>query len=54
MSLIVETIIESFDLLDESDPKKPYEVEKHRGMCGALMALRLIPSLYIHSAFCRL
>lgn len=37
----VETITHIFDLLDESDAEKPHEVEKHREMCRALMALRL-------------
>lgn len=37
----VETITRIFDLLDESDAKTPHDVEKHREMCRALMALRL-------------
>lgn len=40
-SVPVETIIHIFDLLDESDAEKPHDVQRHREMCRALMALRL-------------
>lgn len=40
-SVPVETMTHIFELLDEADAKKGHDVEKHREMCRALMALRL-------------
>lgn len=40
-SLPIEIITHIFDLLDESDVEMPLEIDKHRKMCKALMALRL-------------
>ena len=40
-SLPFETITHIFDLLDESEPRKPCDLRKHREMCKTLMALRL-------------
>lgn len=40
-SLPIEIITHIFDLLDESDTEMPLEIDKHRKMCKALMALRL-------------
>lgn len=41
ISLPIEIIIQIFDLLDESEPSKPYDFRRHREMCKTLMALRL-------------
>lgn len=41
VSLPVETMTHIFDLLDESSPETPHDVEKHREMSRSLMALRL-------------
>ncbi len=40
-SLPIEIIAEIFNLLDESKPKKPHQVAKHKEMCKVLIALRL-------------
>lgn len=40
-SLPIETITHIFDLPDESEPRKPCDLRKHREMCKTLMALRL-------------
>lgn len=40
-SLPIEIITHIFDLLDESDAEMKLEIDKHRKMCKALMALRL-------------
>lgn len=40
-SLPIETITHIFDLLDESEPRKPCDLREHREMCKTLMALRL-------------
>lgn len=37
----MEMITQILDCLDESDPEKPFEFDKHREMCRAMMALRL-------------
>lgn len=41
VSVPVEIITHIFDLLDESEQEKPFEIHRHREMCKALMALRL-------------
>lgn len=40
-SLPVEIISQIFSLFDESKPKKPHRVAKHKAMCKTLMTLRL-------------
>lgn len=54
-------IKEIMDSLDESDPKKPFDIQKHRVMIRALMALRLTSKLlgtigfpYLFRTFCLL
>lgn len=40
-SLPIEIVTHIFDLLDESGAEMPLEIDKHRKLCKALMALRL-------------
>lgn len=50
----MEMIIQILDCLDESDPERPFEFDKHREMCRAMMALRLTCRSLDKIAICHL